>query len=306
MSNSKSPLLVWGCDPSRQFESAWLQALLGPVPMLEAWNSSLPIPADAHPVVLVESGLLRLERSPAPSRLAELHNQRQARINQLAIQGSFGLIHLSDEEGLDADSLYPILPPETVVWRNFAHPRLKQSRVFPIGPRADFIPIHDALTPCSSRPFPWAFMGTLWSSGSRSLAASLFLRALPQGCFHGGHRFAQGLPLSLYRHNLLASAFALCPEGDRHLDTFRLYESLQAGCIPVLVDQGEVAKSLLGDLAPFPVFSTWTEALNWVQGLLREPQCLDLTQRTVIEWWRLRRASLALAMRHTLLHDSVA
>lgn len=35
----------------------------------------------------------------------------------------------------------------------------------------------------------------------------------------------------------MQSAFAFCPEGDRHLDIFRLYESLQAGSIPVLVDQ---------------------------------------------------------------------
>lgn len=304
MLDSASTVLVWGCDPQRQLELGWLSALLGPLSTLEAWESPLRL-ADDPPqaVVLVESGLLRLERSPDPERLLLQHQERQERLQALAGVRSLGLIHLSDEEGLDGDAFYPALPAQTVIWRNFAYARFAGARVFPIGPRADFLEPEwcaQALLPASQRPFPWGFMGTLWSSGSRSLATSLFLRALPEGFFFGGRSFGQGLPPDLYRQQLSHSAFALCPEGDRHLDTFRLYESLQAGCIPLLVDQRAMAASLLGDLAPWPVFHTWPEALHWAQDLLGDPAHLDATQAAITAWWRSRRACLTIAMRHTL------
>lgn len=299
------PLVVWGCDPARQLELGWLQALLGPLPALPAWEQPLAIPPAQLPpvVVLVESGLLRLERAPDPARLRQLHQQRLQRLQALAGVAHLGLLHLSDEEGLDGDHLYPTLPAHTRVWRNFSYPRFPSARVFPIGPRAEWLEpslVAQGAQPASQRPYPWAFMGTLWASGSRTLAASLFLRALPAGFFYGGRAFGRGLPLEEYRQRLLQSAFSLCPEGDRHLDTFRLYESLQAGCIPVLVDQRAMAASLLGDVAPWPVFHTWPEALVWVQDLLQRPQRLDATQRAIASWWQRRREGLAIAMRHTL------
>ena len=47
----------------------------------------------------------------------------------------------------------------------------------------------------------------------------------------GGRSFGQGVPLAEYRQTLGDSVFALCPEGDRHFDTFRLYESLADGML---------------------------------------------------------------------------
>ena len=299
MPETRKPLVLWGCDPRRQFESAWLQTLLGSVQHVQV---GAPQGAVRPGAVLVETGLSRLERHPDPLQVEQTLALRRQRVQWLSAAGRFGVIHLSDEEGFDGDELYPLLPQGTVVWRNFPYPRHQGVRVFPIGPRAEFLePALNAPArrPASSRPFPWAFMGTLWASGSRTRAASLFLRALPQGFFHGGRGFAQGLPLADYRHHLLQSAFALCPEGDRHLDTFRLYESLQAGCIPVLVDQRSMAQPLLGPSAALPVFERWEQALAWVQQLLQQPALLDNTQAAISAWWQWRRQSLTGAMRHT-------
>lgn len=297
--------MLWGCDPSRQLEVGWLHSLLKPLQQVANWaGNSLPLNPGIE-TVLVESGLHYLEHSPDPARVEQVQQQRRSRLRALQRAGSFGLIHLSDEEGLDGDLLYPLLPPGTPVWRNFPYPRFKcrrELRMFPIGPRVEFLradlqPL--ACRPASTRPFPWAFMGTLWASGSRTLAASVFLRAMPKGFFYGGRGFAQGLPLAAYQQRLLLSSFALCPEGDRHLDTFRLYESLQAGCIPVLVDQRGMARDLLGAAAPLPVFPNWLAALGWVQGLLASPCQLDCTQMRIARWWQQRHESLGIAMRHT-------
>lgn len=304
MADTRKPLLVWGCDPRRQLEAAWLHALLGPLPAIPAWEGGIELPLDEPPaVVLIESGLMRLERSPDPQRLNLQHQQRKQRLDALSRIPRLGLIHLSDEEGLDGKAFYPLLPDQVVIWRNFPYASLGGTRAFPIGPRAEFLDEDialQAMKPASRRCFPWAFMGTLWTSGSRTLAASLFMKTIPQGFFFGGTRFGCGLPLPVYRQNLLDSAFALCPEGDRHLDTFRLYESLQAGCIPVLVDQRTMAAGLLGDLAPWPVFVNWPQALGWVQHLLARPDEMDATQQAIAAWWLRRKESLGIAMRHTL------
>ena len=75
-------------------------------------------------------------------------------------------------------------------------------------------------------------MGTVWKSSSRFEASSYFLRHMPHGFYYSSSGFGQGLPLPQYRNVLLDSIFSLAPEGDRHLDTFRLWESLCCGCIP--------------------------------------------------------------------------
>ena len=295
--------VVWGCDPRLQLERGWVNSLVAPASEEGLLQASTRSSVSHLPVILVESGLLRLQRDPDPAQLALQKSQRHQRIQNLASTGRLALIHLSDEEGLDGDELYPMLPEGTPIWRNFCYPRHRHAHVFPIGPRVEFLwREHDQRSrrPASARPYPWAFMGTLWASGQRLKAASLFLRSLPHGYFYGGKGFSQGLPLPLYQQHLLDSCFALCPDGDRHFDTFRLYESLQCGCIPVVVDQRGMASETLGGGIPFPIFKTWEEALIWVQQMLQRPEQLDALHSLVQHWWWQRRASLARAMRQTL------
>ena len=128
-------------------------------------------------------------------------------------------------------------------------------------------------------------MGTLWPSGSRKLAVSLFLRALPLGFYYGGRSFGSGLPLASYKSILHDSIFALAPEGDRHLDTFRLWESLSCGCIPLLQDYNNLAKFLLPYESPVPVFDSWHNALRFAQDMLVRPSELDSLQNLVNNWW---------------------
>jgi hypothetical protein len=300
--------LLWGCDPARQFEVAWLHHLIGPALAHECcwWrpDDALPAPMPGAMPLLVESGLLRLERSPAPERLARQEQQRRARVAALQRRGRFAVVHLSDEEGVDADGWYHQLPHHTPIWRNFPHGRFEtnaQVRSFPIGPRDRFLAQqqHPGL-PASCRPAPWAFMGTLWPSGSRKLAVSLFLAHLPRGLYFGGHRFGQGLALEHYQANLQASVFALAPEGDRHLDTFRLWESLCCGCIPLLVEHRATAARLLMAPHPLPVFHTWPEALGFAQRLLADPPALDALQARVSRWWQRHQLLLTEALADSL------
>jgi len=307
MATESRPIqLIWGCQASRQFEQHWLLELLHPLQVEQLETEPVPGLQFDQPRVLVESGLLLLERQPAPERISQLQKSRRQRIAQLAALGPFALIHFSDEEGLDGDQLYSLLPADTPIWRNFPYPRFEADRriqTFPIGPRREFFGCIPHLL-ASGRSYPWAFMGTLWASGSRTEAVSVFLRALPAGMFFGGRHFGLGLPLAAYRAHLLNSVFALCPEGDRHLDTFRLYESLQLGCIPLLVERQGMAAPLLGPNHPLPLFAHWRQALAFAQQQLPRPEQLDRLQQQIQHWWANRKAELSSAIVASLIREN--
>ncbi len=291
--------VIWGCEPHKQFEVAWIYSLLDKIRFQELIAFSglsddqlLP----TNPKLLVESGLLCLEKYPDPDKIAKQKHFRIKRINALSQSGEFTLVHISDEEGFDADELYPLLPTGTIIWRNFPHFRLtrKYDKLFsfPIGPRQEFLSLK-SLKRSTERSFPWAFMGTIWPGGSRFLSTSLFLRGLPSGYFFGGNNFGVGLPIAIYKQKLGESIFALCPEGDRHLDTFRLYESLEMGCIPLVVDYCRQASSLLGENHPIPLFDDWYQALRYASSLLSQNVELDSLQDVIQNWWSMRKKNMS-------------
>lgn len=59
------------------------------------------------------------------------------------------------------------------------------------------------------------------------------LRGLPGGAMLPTEGFTQGLPQKEYWENLLTARVAPCPGGPVSPDSFRLYEALEAGCLPI-------------------------------------------------------------------------
>lgn len=284
--------IVWGCNPTFQYEAAWIRSLIDATELAESNLSSCDC------LFLVESGLIRLNKSISSEALINHDNIRHHRLHDvLALPCSNKIIiHLSDEEGFDGDSFYSLLPPDIKIFRNFNHTRFDSNTSicnFPIGPRDVFLQIApESVLPASSRKFPWSFMGTVWKSGSRFEATSYFLKFMPNGFYLSTSGFGQGIPLLDYRDVLLQSTFSLAPEGDRHLDTFRLWESLSCGCIPLIVDHLDQSCGLLGTSHPLPVFNTWLEASSFAQTLLAMPSQLDELQGLVFDWWTQLRYSL--------------
>ena len=91
--------IIWGCDPQRQLEAAWLRSLLSN-PVEEELLALTDVALDRVLIsggrVLVESGLLRLEREKNEAHLALQRRQRESRLAAIAKMGSFILLHLSD------------------------------------------------------------------------------------------------------------------------------------------------------------------------------------------------------------------
>ena len=141
--------LIWCCNPSHQLEREWIISLFGARIALEVSYDELSSSFEFSPLlfpVIVESGLIRLRRDVHKSDLAQHDNLRRSRYSSIPQDMPFCVIHLSDEEGYDADSFYSFLPPsKCVIWRNFYHQRHANLGLnlytFPIGPRSIFIPL---------------------------------------------------------------------------------------------------------------------------------------------------------------------
>ena len=79
--------------------------------------------------------------------------------------------------------------------------------------------------------------------------------------------FMAGRPLPEYLAALTNARVALCPSGPATPDSFRLYEALEAGCVPIVEDrcpgwpEGGYWSLLYPQGVPFPVVSDWGDEL---------------------------------------------
>jgi hypothetical protein len=118
--------------------------------------------------------------------------------------------------------------------RNYIHPNFLTNpkvTVFGLGYKRDFHKYLN-LKDTEKRDLLWSFAGTL--HGDRKKAVDLFKDERPNkvhAC--SGFGAADGLSTKEYVEMLQESVFALCPSGQDSMDSFRLYEALEAGCIPI-------------------------------------------------------------------------
>lgn len=100
--------------------------------------------------------------------------------------------------------------------------------------------------------------------------------------------FAHGAPRETYLRQMVSARIALCPAGPATVDSFRFYEALEAGCVPILdgrtttYGQRDYWQALLGDDLPFPIIDDWTSAAAVVD---RELQRWPRNANACLAWW---------------------
>lgn len=100
--------------------------------------------------------------------------------------------------------------------------------------------------------------------------------------------------------NLLAhTKIALCPSGIETPDTFRLYEALEAGCVPVVDafatrnQSNGFWKYLFGEDVPFPIVDYWDKLPVLLPELLRE---YPHNANKVSAWWQNKKRGMYLKL----------
>jgi len=142
--------------------------------------------------------------------------------------------------------------------------------------------------PASARRNTWFFAGNLISSRPEMVKA---FRKVPGGLDlaynKGSFDAPPSLPFDEYLRVLGDTAIIPAGMGNVVLETWRLYEALENGCIPIIERRVllDYYKGLLGP-HPIPAFLSWHAAAAFVRGLLRDPARLDALQAEIQAWWQ--------------------
>lgn len=131
----------------------------------------------------------------------------------------------------------------------------------------------------------WFFSGQITHSRRQLMAEAL--RPLAGGILKETDGFGKGLSKDEYLYNLTTSKTAPCSSGAVSVESFRLYEALEAGCIPIADDVSPLQsfranywKKLFGDVG-FPTFIDYEQLPMLIDKSVSYP---NMNNR-VMAWW---------------------
>lgn len=210
----------------------------------------------------------------------------------------YGVILLSDENLREAME-YLHDPHCKFVARNYFHPLFHPHPklfTFALGYKKGFKSPQESHKKFSDREISWCFAGSLHDEERKS-ATDLFQEHItkPPHKLHfcSGFNAADGLGTDEYKTMLEDSRFALCPRGQVNNDSFRIYEALEAGSIPITLANAPHMKVqpsywhaiFLGDSElPFVIAEDWKEALEKVK-VIEDTGKGDLIQQECSQFW---------------------
>lgn len=194
-------------------------------------------------------------------------NQELSKLNKCAV------IITSDEENnfpieklkhrnIRLFSTYPTFRMQNVTW-------------LPIG----YPPHGEAIHDCFDKNIDWYFAGQVNHESRKMMVENV--KKIPNGELHISGGFAQGLSHDEYYRIMERSKIVLCPRGNISPDSFRLYEALEAGCIPIVEDI--LFFNRLFNKPPFPIVNTSNQ---WSEAIYNVLNNYEVYQKQVPKWWK--------------------
>ncbi len=199
----------------------------------------------------------------------------------------FKLIHLSDEFYTHDTSVYAS-PHCEKVYRNYWHPSHDTAKVvhFPLGYKMGMFDHIDRSiglqTPVDKRKYIWSFIGDPHKSNRLQLLYNIkdFVHHayFTQGWMHPASITATEMTQILHD-----TIFVPCITGNASADTFRLYEAIECGCIPIVSDKNYF-NGLFG-VSPIIFVDDWNNLKDCIQRLLDNDN-LEQLRQDIINWYR--------------------
>jgi hypothetical protein len=247
-------------------EIAWLKRLLP--------GCSLEFVEDLTQTQVIPNSIVICKR---------LGKLRKELLQSIAVTPGVVLFHISDEWYLDRLAPYRNF---VHVLRNYHHSALQQEGItqIPMGPsRAKSA---EAIS-TAERRYLWCFAGNL-ASTRRSMVQHL--KGMEPSFLHvTGTRdqSASWLKPEEYLKILSQSSFVPCPMGNVNLESFRLYEALDSGAIPILERRPwlDYFTQLFG-AHPLPSVCNWREARSVMETFRSHPERLKSKQAEIQNWWQ--------------------
>jgi len=285
--------LVWQCH---HWEEDWLTELL-------ADNFTVNHIEDGKYATFINNSII----------VISAHTDRQALLNYFSklinMQYKFGVIHLSDELYKSPRAYYPYAQ---FVFRNYWHKIFKDQKnvyAFPLGYKAGFWQHRvKAVTKLEDRQYTWSFAGSFPAGCKQTRHAMIeTLKQVPMYHIHqtGGMQATNNLSVAEYQNLLLNTLFVPCPTGWANLDSFRVYEALECGCIPIVEKVPlDYFRKFYGDY-PFLAVTTWDQAPALINDLMNSPEKLKEMQQACQNWWFARKEKVKKEFRDIIYNSGI-
>ena len=188
------------------------------------------------------------------------------------------LFHLGDEFGFH--NLSPVYNNCNFIWRPFCSNRyFKNEKVkcIPIGYKSGVLDKNK-----TNREFKWSFAGTPHKSSRHDLLFQLS-DIKPFFC-HKTEKFDKKIIFVDEMNDVLSSTeFIPCPYGFFHPETYRVYEALECGCIPIVEEAYQYYDRLFPN-NPFIKINKWKDAKSLLQEW--DSDRVKKKSEACILWWK--------------------
>jgi NADH:ubiquinone oxidoreductase subunit len=254
-------------------EINWLRHLLGPMILREVVAEKFDF-VEQDSVYVVSANQNLCSRFPT-AFLAAIGKVRGK-----------GLIHVGDEYFAGGYDVYKKFDFVLRTHHTAIFDGVPEVLTIPLG-WAEGMPQRSDLKPVETRKYIWSFLGNQKASSRPEM-----LRALRQiepqyvHTYTAGVAGAKRVSRPEYHALLDDTVFAPCPMGNAMLETWRFYEALEAGCIPIIEARPwmHYHKRLLGP-HPIPTIYRWSQATSLVIALSADPAQLKVLQQRIASWW---------------------
>jgi hypothetical protein len=205
----------------------------------------------------------------------------------------FKVLHLSDEFGTDDISFYKLLHCKEVI-RNYLRLDAPDSAVdhvitIPLGPHCTFNKSAQNLDgPLRDRKLTWSFHGTGW------FGRKTILEALSDLTPHSCHITPDWNHSTMTREadyvRIMSNTKFVPILRGNNIETFRLYEALDAGCVPIYVscdsEYDKMYTAWLKENLGLIDSVTWDEAKKYMNLLENKYNEVEKYRTMLLENWR--------------------
>jgi GR25 family glycosyltransferase involved in LPS biosynthesis len=251
--------------PFELYERKWIEYLFGNIELRELSTTEKPEPNAWYLVMRPHSDFFKNY------------------FLQLGV--SYNVLHLSDEFISDNIDFYSYKNCKKVI-RNYHREDTKHlTNVYTIPLGYHYKSQEGIIQDFDSRKLSWSFHGTDWFDRKSKLEK--IQNILPYNC-HLTPNWNHETMSSEEKYSTTLSSSKFCPilRGN-NIETFRLYEALEAGTIPIYV-RGEgdtVFWNKITSKIPMVHIETWEKASIFMKYLLNNPEKGEIYRKGLLEKW---------------------